>query len=143
MSTTNIRSFSQVENHSTVAETIRNLISNTFAPFKQEYRQWPWAQIGTIVVVSVGSYTLYRYLPGPYRRYFMSSTKNFSQRYNQALHLEKEKLFDELKNVKTREEGRKIQVVEIGAAHGANMAYYPPHGMCDYGVMFLFIFFRL
>ena len=116
-----------IEKSLTFTETIRNLISNIFKPFQQEYRQWPWAQIGTIVIVSIGSYTLYKYLPGPYRRYYMSSTKNFSRRYNEALHLEKEKLFNELKDVKTREEGRKIQVVEIGAAHGANMTYYPAH----------------
>jgi hypothetical protein len=131
MSTTSIHSFSQpliIEKSSSISETIRNLISNAFAPFQKEYRRWPWSQIGTIVIVCIGSYALYKYLPGPYRRYYMSSTKNFSQRYNEALHLEKEALFNELKNVKTREEGRKIQVVEIGAAHGANMAYYPPHG---------------
>jgi hypothetical protein len=116
-----------IEKSLTFTESIRNLISNTFKPFQQEYRQWPWTQIGTIVVVFIGSYAMYKYLPGPYRRYYMSSTKNFSQRYNKVLHLEKEKLFSELKNVKTREEGRKIQVVEIGAAHGANMSYYPPN----------------
>jgi hypothetical protein len=116
-----------IEKPLTFTESIRNLISNTFKPFQQEYRQWPWTQIGTIVVVFIGSYAMYKYLPGPYRRYYMSSTKNFSQRYNKVLHLEKEKLFSELKNVKTREEGRKIQVVEIGAAHGANMSYYPPN----------------
>jgi hypothetical protein len=130
MSTSNIYSFSQpiiVDKPLTLSETIRHFISNTFAPFQQEYRHWPWSHIGTIVVASIGSYALYKYLPGPYRRYYMSSTKNFSQRYNQALHLEKETLFNELKNITTREEGRKIQVVEIGAAHGANMAYYPPH----------------
>ena len=128
MSTSNIYSFSQpiiVDKPLTLSETIRNLISNIFKPFQQEYRDWPWSQIGTIVVVCIGSYTAYKYLPGPYRRYYMSSTKNFSRRYNEVLHLEKEKLFNELKNVKTREEGRKIQVVEIGAAHGANMTYYP------------------
>jgi hypothetical protein len=131
MSTTNIHSFSQppvfVEKPLTLSQSVRSLISNIFAPFQQEYRRWPWSQIGTIVFVCIGSYTLYKYLPGPYRRYYMSSTKNFSCRYNQALHIEKERLFDELKTVTTREEGRKIQVVEIGAAHGANMAYYPPH----------------
>jgi len=130
MSTTNIHSFSQplvVEKPLTLAESIRSLISNSFAPFQKEYRYWPWSQIGTIVVVCIGSYTLYKYLPGPYRRYYMSSTKNFSDRYNQALHVRKETLFSELKNISTREDGRKIQVVEIGAAHGANMAYYPPH----------------
>jgi hypothetical protein len=130
MSTTNIHSFSQplvVEKPLTLAESIRSLISNAFAPFQKEYRHWPWSQIGTIVVVCIGSYTLYKYLPGPYRRYYMSSTKNFSDRYNQALHVRKETLFSELKNISTREDGRKIQVVEIGAAHGANMAYYPPH----------------
>ncbi|CAF0860908.1 unnamed protein product [Adineta steineri] len=133
MSTTNIYSFSQpiiVEkpSSSSLSETIRNLISNAFAPFQQEYRRWPWSQIGTIVVVCIGSYTVYKYLPGPYRRYYMSSTKNFSSQYNKALHVEKETLFNELKNVKAREEGKtKIQVVEIGAAHGANMAYYPPN----------------
>jgi hypothetical protein len=130
MTTTNIHSFYQpilVDKPLTFSETIRNLISNTFAPFQQEYRHWPWSQIGTIVVVCIGSYTLYKYLPGPYRRYYMSSTRNFSLRYNQALGSEKETLFNELKNITTREEGRKIQVVEIGAAHGANMAYYPPN----------------
>ena len=128
MSTTNIQTFSQsfvAEKPLTLVESVRSLISNTFAPFQQEYRHWPWSQIGTIVAVSIGSYTIYKYLPGPYRRYYMSSTKNFSRQYNQALHAEKETLFNELKNVARREE-RKIQVVEIGAAHGANMAYYPP-----------------
>ncbi|CAF1369983.1 unnamed protein product, partial [Adineta ricciae] len=125
-----VHSFSQplvVENPSSMTGSIRNLLSNTLAPFQQEYRHWPWTQIGTIVVVCIGSYTVYRYLPGAYRRYYMSSTRNFSQRYNDALRSEKEKLFNELRHVKTREEGRKIQVVEIGAAHGANMAFYPPH----------------
>ena len=128
MSSTNIHSFSQpliIEKPSTFAETIRSFIWNIFAPFQKEYRSWPWSHIGTIVVVCIGSYTLYRYVPGPYRRYYMSSTKNFSLRYNKALHLEKQKLFNELMELKTREEGRKVQVVEIGAAHGANMAYYP------------------
>lgn len=110
----------------TLVQSIRSLISNTFAPFQQEYRRWPWSQIGTIVVVCIGSYAMYKYLPGPYRRYYMWSTRNFSRRYNQALHTEKEKLFSELKNLSIREEGKKVQVVEIGAAHGANMAYYPP-----------------
>ena len=126
-----VHSFSQplvIETPSSLSESVRNLISNTFAPFQQEYRHWPWSQIGSLVVVCIGSYTLYRYLPGPYRRYYMSSTKNFSHRYNEALHAEKKTLFNELSNVTTREEGRKIQVVEIGAAHGANMTYYPPHG---------------
>jgi hypothetical protein len=145
MTTTNIHSFSQpilVDKPLTLSETIRNVISNTFAPFQQEYRHWPWSQIGTIVVVCIGSYTIYKYLPGPYRRYYMSSTKNFSQRYNQALHLEKEKLFNELKNITAREEGRKIQVVEIGAAHGANMAYYPPNRKIRNFVMIkLFVLF--
>ncbi|UJR15933.1 hypothetical protein I4U23_002853 [Adineta vaga] len=130
MSAENLHSFSRpllVEKSSSMTDSIRNLISNTFAPFQQEYRHWPWSQIGTIVVVCIGSYAVYKYLPGPYRRYYMSSTKNFSQRYNKVLHSEKETLFNELKNVKTREEGRKIQVVEIGAAHGANMAFYPPN----------------
>jgi len=134
MSTSNIYSFSQpiiVDEPLTVSETIRYFISNTFAPFQREYRHWPWSHIGTIVVVSIGSYALYKYLPGPYRRYYMSSTRNFSQRYNQALNLEKEKLFNELKNITTREEEGKIQVVEIGAAHGANMAYYPPNRKDD------------
>jgi len=134
MSTTSIHSFSQpliIEKPSSISATIRDLISSAFAPFQKEYRHWPWSHIGTIVVVCIGSYAAYKYLPGPYRRYYMSSTKNFSRRYNEALHLEKEKLFNELKNVKTREEGRKIQVVEIGAAHGANMAYYPPNGKND------------
>ena len=129
MTITNIHSFSQplvVDKSLPFTDTIRNLVSNTFAPFQKEYRHWPWSQIGTIVVVCIGSYTLYKYVPGPYRRYYMSSTKNFSVRYNQALHAEKEKLFSELNNITTREEGRKVQVVEIGAAHGANMAYYPP-----------------
>ena len=116
-----------VEEPSSLSESIRSLISNAFAPFQQEYRHWPWTQIGTIVIVSIGSYTLYKYLPGPYRRHYMSSTKNFSVRYNQAMDARKETLFNELKNLETREEGRKIQVLEIGAAHGANMAYYPPH----------------
>ena len=110
----------------TLAQSARSLISNTFSPFQQEYRHWPWSQIGTIVVVCVGSYAMYKYLPGPYRRYYMWSTKNFSRQYNQALHAEKEALFNELKNMSIREEGKKVQVVEIGAAHGANMAYYPP-----------------
>lgn len=130
MTTSNIYSFSEaltVDKPLTFPETVRNLISNTFAPFQREYRHWPWSQIGTVVVVCIGSYTIYKYLPGAYRRYYMSSTKNFSQRYNQALNLEKKTLFDELNNITTREEGRKIQVVEIGAAHGANMAYYPHH----------------
>lgn len=130
MTTSNIYSFSEaltVDKPLTFPETVRNLISNTFAPFQREYRHWPWSQIGTVVVVCIGSYTIYKYLPGTYRRYYMSSTKNFSQRYNQALHVEKKTLFDELNNITTREEGRKIQVVEIGAAHGANMAYYPHH----------------
>lgn len=117
----------EIEQPSTISNTIRNLIFDLFAPFQQEYRYWPWFKIGTVIVVCVGSYSLYKYLPGPYRRYYMSSTKNFSSRYNQAVHLEKEKLFNELKNVKTREDGRKLQVVEIGAGHGANMSYYPPH----------------
>ncbi|CAF2754406.1 unnamed protein product [Rotaria sp. Silwood2] len=126
----NIRVFSQpilTEEPLTVLGTIRNFVSNIFVPFQQDYRYWPWRKIGTVIVVCVGSYVLYKYLPGPYRRYYMSSTRNFSLRYNEALHLEKEKLFNELKNVKIREDGRRIQVVEIGAAHGANMPYYPPH----------------
>ena len=137
MSATSIHSFSQPllteypSKSSVLSESIRNLLSNAFAPFKQEYRHWPWSQIGTIVVVCIGSYTLYKYLPGPYRRYYMSSTKNFSRRYNEALHAEKTKLFSELKELKTRDEGRKLQVVEIGAAHGANMAYYPPHSRIE------------
>jgi hypothetical protein len=130
-----------IEKPLTFTESIRNLISNTFKPFQQEYRQWPWTQIGTIVVVFIGSYAMYKYLPGPYRRYYMSSTKNFSQRYNKVLHLEKEKLFSELKNVKTREEGRKIQVVEIGAAHGANMSYYPPNRNMRFFLSTKIIFF--
>ncbi|CAF0791523.1 unnamed protein product [Rotaria sp. Silwood1] len=130
MNKPNIYAFPQpilTEEPSTLLGTIRNFVSNIIAPFQQEYRYWPWTKIGTVIVVCVGSYTLYKYLPGPYRRYYMSSTKNFSLRYNKALHLEKEKLFDELKYVKIREEGRRLQVVEIGAAHGANMQYYPPH----------------
>lgn len=144
MTTSNISSFSHpliVDKPLTFPETIRNLISNTFAPFQREYRQWPWSQIGTIVVVCIGSYTLYKYIPGPYRRYYMSSTKNFSERYNEALRLEKEILFNELNNVKTKEEGKKLQVVEIGAAHGANMAFYPPHRKIQKYFVRKFIFF--
>jgi hypothetical protein len=113
------------------SETIRDLISDIIAPFKQDYRHWPWAQIGTIAVVCIGSYSLYRCLPAPYRRYYMFSTRDFARRYNEAMHTEKERLFSELKSVRTRDEGRKIQVVEIGAAHGANMAYYPHHREID------------
>lgn len=109
----------------TISETIRSLIDNLFTPFKRDYRQWPWGYIGTIVVVCIGSYTFYRYIPGPYRRYYMSSTRNFSRRYNQALDIEKKKLFTELMNLQTREHGKRLHVVEIGAAHGANMSYYP------------------
>ena len=133
MSAAGLHSFSQpliVETPSTSAafsESMRYLISNAFEPFKREYRQWPWSQIGTVAVACVGSYALYRYLPGPYRRYYMSSTRTFSRRYNEALHSEKRKLFDELKKLETRDDGRKLQVVEIGAAHGANMTFYPPH----------------
>lgn len=111
----------------TFVDSIRNLISNTFAPFQKEYRHWPWSQIGTVVIACVGSYVVYKYVPGTYRRYYMSSTKHFSDRYNKALDEEKERLFDELNRITTREEGRKTQVVEIGAAHGANMKYYPAH----------------
>lgn len=110
-----------------ISDTIRNLLDNLFAPFKRDYRQWPWGYIGTIVVVCVGSYTFYRYIPGPYRRYYMSSTRNFSRRYNQALDVEKKKLFNELTNVPIQEPGKRLHVVEIGAAHGANMPYYPPN----------------
>lgn len=134
MTAKSVHSFSQslvTDAPSSLSESVRGLISNALAPFQQEYRHWPWSQIGTVVVVCIGSYTLYKYLPGPYRRYYMSSTKNFSQRYNEALNSEKRTLFDELNHISTREEGRKIQVVEIGAAHGANMAYYPPHGKSD------------
>ena len=105
---------------------VRDLLTRICTPFAREYRQWPWTQMGTITVVCIGSYSLYRWLPGPYRRYFMSSTRNFSCRYNRALHDEKEKLFSELKNIRPREDGKKLQVIEIGAAHGANLAYYPP-----------------
>jgi hypothetical protein len=112
MSSKNIHSFSQPlvigKPSTSLVETIRNLLSNVFAPFQKEYRHWPWSQIGTLVVMCIGSYTIYKYVPGPYRRYYMSSTKNFSTPYNQALHLEKEKLFHVLKDLKTREEGRKL-----------------------------------
>ena len=108
-----------------ISGTIRNLLDNLFAPFKKDYRQWPWGYIGTIVVVCVGSYTFYRYIPGPYRRYYMTSTRNFSRRYNQSLDVEKKKLFSELTNVPIQEPGKRLHVVEIGAAHGANMSYYP------------------
>lgn len=106
-------------------DSIRNLLSNIFAPFQKDYRHWPWSQIGTIVIACAGSYVIYKYGPDTYRRYYMSSTRNFSVLYNQALHAEKERLFHQLLEVPTREEGRKIQVVEIGAAHGANMKFYP------------------
>lgn len=120
-----------------VVLSMRNLISATFAPFSREYRQWPWSQIGTIIVVCFGSYSLYRWLPEPYRRYYMSSTRNFSRRYNQALHHRKQQLFDELKNVQTKEVGKRLQVIEIGAAHGANMIYYPPNReICHYPLIF-------
>lgn len=114
------------ENSSTLLDSIRNLVSITIAPFQQDYRYWPWKTIGTVAVVCIGSYSLYKYLPGRYRRYYISSTKKFSYRYNKVLDLEKKALFNELKNVKTREEGRKLQVLEIGAGTGANMPYYPP-----------------
>ncbi|CAF0778607.1 unnamed protein product [Rotaria sordida] len=126
----NINTFSQsilIEKSPTLLGTIRNFVSNIFVPFQQDYRYWPWIKIGTVIIVCIGSYTLYKYLPGSYRHHYMSSTKNFSLRYNEALHLEKEKLFNELKNVKMRETERRIQVLEIGAAHGANMPYYPPY----------------
>lgn len=112
---------------STVSDTIRNLVAYLFAPFKHDYRQWPWGYMGTIIVVCIGSYTFYRYIPEPYRRYYMSSTRNFSRRYNQALDAEKKKLFNELRTVSIREPANRLHVVEIGAAHGANMSYYPPN----------------
>lgn len=112
---------------STISDTIRNLVAYLFAPFKHEYRQWPWGYMGTIIVVCIGSYTFYRYIPEPYRRYYMSSTSNFSRRYNQALDAEKKKLFNELRTVSIREPANRLHVVEIGAAHGANMSYYPPN----------------
>jgi hypothetical protein len=129
---------------SVVSESVRYLISNAFEPFKRDYRHWPWSQMGTIVVVCIGSYTLYRWLPAPYRRYYMLSTRNFSRQYNDALRFEKEKLFNQLTTLTTREEGRKLQVVEIGAAHGANMAFYPPHckidSICDLQSRILYTF---